>query len=83
MPHIATPSPPPTSQPAGRLARLSGEMAPLFVYGSLRFPEVLVALLDRVPSAHPPAQRVGASRRRVTTSTPRSFRPTVPHTVSC
>ncbi|ONI87973.1 hypothetical protein ALI22I_19660 [Saccharothrix sp. ALI-22-I] len=38
-----------TSQRAGRLDQLSGETAPLFVYGSLRFPEVLHTLLDRVP----------------------------------
>jgi gamma-glutamylcyclotransferase (GGCT)/AIG2-like uncharacterized protein YtfP len=33
-------------------------MAPLFVYGSLRFQEVLLALLDRVP-ASAPAQASG------------------------
>ncbi|MCC8247662.1 gamma-glutamylcyclotransferase family protein [Saccharothrix luteola] len=38
-----------TSQRAGRLGQISGEAATLFVYGSLRFPDVLRTLLDRVP----------------------------------
>lgn len=53
MPRIATHSHPVTSQRAGRLDQLSGETAPLFVYGSLRFPEVLHTLLDRVPPSTP------------------------------
>jgi gamma-glutamylcyclotransferase (GGCT)/AIG2-like uncharacterized protein YtfP len=49
MPRIATQSHRVTSQCAGPLDQLSGETAALFVYGSLRFPEVLRTLLDRVP----------------------------------
>lgn len=53
MPHTATHSPPTTSQSGGRLDQLSAETASLFVYGSLRFPDVLLALLDRVPTSTP------------------------------
>ncbi|MGW5218250.1 gamma-glutamylcyclotransferase family protein [Nocardia sp. NPDC004085] len=38
---------------AGRLARLFGPDHALFVYGTLQFPEVLTALLGRVPSLEP------------------------------
>lgn len=37
----------------GRLGRLSGSDHALFVYGTLQFPEVLTALLGRVPSLEP------------------------------
>ena len=39
--------------PATRSARLTGEPAALFAYGTLRFAEVLRALLDRVPALTP------------------------------
>jgi gamma-glutamylcyclotransferase (GGCT)/AIG2-like uncharacterized protein YtfP len=42
-----------TSRPYGRLDLLSEEPAALFVYGSLRFPDVLQALLDREPANRP------------------------------
>ncbi|SDC27352.1 gamma-glutamylcyclotransferase family protein [Actinokineospora iranica] len=58
MTHTATRLARPTSKPSGRLGQLSEDQEPLFVYGSLRFPEVLLALLDRVP-ANAPAQAQG------------------------
>jgi gamma-glutamylcyclotransferase (GGCT)/AIG2-like uncharacterized protein YtfP len=42
-----------TSQPSGRKDRLSVDPGALFVYGSLLFPEVLQALLHRVPDQSP------------------------------
>lgn len=38
---------------AGLKDRLSGDLAALFIYGSLLFPEVLRALLGRVPARVP------------------------------
>src|SRR4051794_21133301 len=58
MPHIAPRSPQPNSQASGRPDRLSVDPEALFVYGSLQFPEVLFALIDRVP-AHSPASAEG------------------------
>jgi gamma-glutamylcyclotransferase (GGCT)/AIG2-like uncharacterized protein YtfP len=59
---------PPTSRPSSRLAHLSEEPAALFAYGTLRFPDVLQTLLDRVPSTAPATVtgwRVAALRERV------------------
>lgn len=53
MPHTASHSPQTTSQPSGRKDRLSADPEALFVYGSLQFPEVLQALLGRVPDRTP------------------------------
>ncbi|GAA3214728.1 gamma-glutamylcyclotransferase family protein [Actinocorallia longicatena] len=58
MPHTEPHSPRQTSQPSGQKDRLSAAPDTLFVYGSLQFPEVLFALIDRVP-AHTPAQAAG------------------------
>ncbi|WP_433476772.1 gamma-glutamylcyclotransferase family protein [Spirillospora sp. CA-142024] len=55
MPHIEPRSPQPTSSPSGERERLSAGPEALFVYGSLRFPEVLFALIDRVPDREPAA----------------------------
>lgn len=41
------PSRPSTSPNSGRLARVSADPAPLFVYGTLLFPDVLRVLIDR------------------------------------
>lgn len=50
MPHTAIHSHQHSSWPSGRLDQLSEDPDPLlFVYGSLQFPEVLHALLGRVP----------------------------------
>jgi len=49
MPRTVTHSPQPTLRPFGRLDRLSVDPEALFVYGSLLFPEVLQAVLRRVP----------------------------------
>ena len=53
MPHTASPSHRTTSRPSGQRDRLSVDPDALFVYGSLLFPEVLQALLDRVPNRVP------------------------------
>lgn len=58
MPHTAPRSPQPASPGSGRKDRLSVSPEALFVYGSLQFPEVLLALIDRVPD-HNPAQTHG------------------------
>lgn len=42
-------------RPLGRLSRLGADPAALFAYGTLQFPEVLLALLDRVPEHTPGA----------------------------
>lgn len=68
MRHTGNHSPRPISSPCGRLDLLSEEPAALFVYGSLRFPEVLHVLLDRVPVNQPAAVagwRVAALRDHV------------------
>jgi gamma-glutamylcyclotransferase (GGCT)/AIG2-like uncharacterized protein YtfP len=51
MPHTVSRSHQATSQPSGQRDRLSVDPDALFVYGSLLFPEVLRALLDRVPDS--------------------------------
>ncbi|MBI1758274.1 MAG: gamma-glutamylcyclotransferase [Actinobacteria bacterium] len=53
MPPINAPSRPATSPTSGRLAPLSADPAPLFVYGSLLFPDVLRVLIDRDPTRYP------------------------------
>jgi gamma-glutamylcyclotransferase (GGCT)/AIG2-like uncharacterized protein YtfP len=53
MLHTATHSPQPTSRPSGPMDRLSADPEALFAYGSLLFPEVLRALLGRVPERTP------------------------------
>jgi hypothetical protein len=54
VPRTECPSPQPNSRFSGRLAPLSGVADPkLFVYGSLQFPEVLEALVGRVPTMTP------------------------------
>jgi gamma-glutamylcyclotransferase (GGCT)/AIG2-like uncharacterized protein YtfP len=53
VPHTAGASPRTTSRASGRLAQLSGDQEALFVYGTLLFPEVLSALLGRVPESEP------------------------------
>ncbi|MBL7495838.1 gamma-glutamylcyclotransferase [Frankia sp. CNm7] len=53
MPPTSSPSPRTTSPTSGRLAPVSADPAPLFVYGSLRFPEVLHVLIDRDPTRVP------------------------------
>ncbi|GLZ12392.1 hypothetical protein Acsp04_26270 [Actinomadura sp. NBRC 104425] len=55
MPRTGTHSPRPTSPGSGRTDRLSVDPEALFVYGSLQFPEVLFALIDRVPDHNPAA----------------------------
>jgi len=68
MRHTGNHSRRPISSPSGRLDLLSEEPAALFVYGSLRFPDVLQVLLDRVPANQPAAVsgwRVAALRDRV------------------
>ncbi|GAA2134642.1 hypothetical protein GCM10009727_28540 [Actinomadura napierensis] len=55
MPHTEPRSPRPTSPTSGRPDRLSVAPEALFVYGSLQFPEVLFALIDRVPDHEPAA----------------------------
>ena len=55
MPPTGIPSPPPSSWPSGRRDRLSADPEALFAYGTLRFPEVLRALLRRVPGRSPAA----------------------------
>jgi gamma-glutamylcyclotransferase (GGCT)/AIG2-like uncharacterized protein YtfP len=68
MRHTGNHSLRPISSPCGRLDLLSEEPAALFVYGSLRFPEVLRMLLDRVPANRPAAVtgwRVAALRDHV------------------
>lgn len=68
MRHTGNHSPRPISSPCGRLDLLSEEPAALFVYGSLRFSEVLRVLLDRVPARRPAAVtgwRVAALRDHV------------------
>ncbi|HEV7933056.1 MAG TPA: gamma-glutamylcyclotransferase family protein [Actinomadura sp.] len=57
MPHTAPRSPQPTSQPCGRTDRLSAAPEALFVYGSLQFPDVLIALIGRVPDHSPTAAK--------------------------
>jgi gamma-glutamylcyclotransferase (GGCT)/AIG2-like uncharacterized protein YtfP len=68
MPHTETRLPPKDSRHSGQQDRLSVGPEILFVYGSLLFPEVLTALLNRVP-AHEPAEadgwRVAALPNRV------------------
>src|SRR3982074_2116547 len=53
MPRTAIPSHQATSWPSGQRDRLSVDPDALFVYGTLLFPEVLQALLDRVPELIP------------------------------
>ena len=63
MPHTGTRSPQPTSPNSGPRDRLSVDPEALFVYGTLQFPDVLFALIDRVPDHEPAA----AEGWRVTT----------------
>jgi gamma-glutamylcyclotransferase (GGCT)/AIG2-like uncharacterized protein YtfP len=68
MPRTAIPSHQATSLPSGQRGRLSVDPDALFVYGTLLFPEVLHALLDRVPNQAPvsaPGWRVVALPGRV------------------
>lgn len=53
MPRIAPRSPRPSSKVSGRRDRLSAVPEALFAYGTLRSPDVLSALLDRVPDNSP------------------------------
>lgn len=53
MPHIATHSRRPSSRCSGQPDHLSADPEALFVYGSLRFPDVLNALLGRLPDRTP------------------------------
>src|SRR5712671_5682844 len=68
MPRTAIPSHQATSWPYGQRDRLSVDPDALFVYGTLLFPEVLRALLDRLPNRVPasaPGWRVVALPGRV------------------
>lgn len=68
MPPTEPRSPQPDSRLSGPLGQQSEERPALFVYGSLQFPEVLHALLDRVPESEPAVAigwRVAALRDRV------------------
>ncbi|GLY19390.1 gamma-glutamylcyclotransferase [Kineosporia rhizophila] len=47
MPPTSDPSRRPTSPASGRTAQVSADPAPLFVYGSLLFPDVVQVLIDR------------------------------------
>lgn len=63
MPNSATPQ-----HRRGRLDQMTDEPAALFAYGTLRFPDVLRTLLDRVPANSPATVdgwRVAALRERV------------------
>ncbi|NUP32982.1 MAG: gamma-glutamylcyclotransferase [Streptomycetaceae bacterium] len=53
MPLIGTPSHPRDSAGSTRADRRSADPDRLFVYGSLMFPEVLAALLGRIPDRSP------------------------------
>lgn len=53
MLHTEIPSLRATSRPSGRKDRLSVDPEALFVYGSLLFPDVVRALLHRVPDRSP------------------------------
>ncbi|WP_239382299.1 MULTISPECIES: gamma-glutamylcyclotransferase family protein [unclassified Frankia] len=53
MPSTPSPSPHTNSPSSGRLAPASADPAPLFVYGSLLFPDVLHVLIDRDPHRVP------------------------------
>lgn len=53
MPHTATRSPLTTSQLSGQTDRLSAAPDILFAYGTLRFRDVIGALLGRAPAALP------------------------------
>jgi gamma-glutamylcyclotransferase (GGCT)/AIG2-like uncharacterized protein YtfP len=53
MPPTAPLSHPPSSRLSGPLGQSSEDLAALFVYGTLQFPEVLEALLGRVPTTRP------------------------------
>ncbi|WP_083828549.1 gamma-glutamylcyclotransferase family protein [Parafrankia sp. EUN1f] len=55
MPPTHSPSPRTSSPAFGRLAPASADPAPLFVYGSLLFPDVLRVLIDRDPHRTPVA----------------------------
>ncbi|TYC18764.1 gamma-glutamylcyclotransferase [Actinomadura syzygii] len=57
MPHTEPRSPQLNSRPSGQQDRLSVDPEALFVYGSLQFPEVLFALIDRVPDHEPAAAK--------------------------
>src|SRR6266536_1417625 len=76
MPHTDSHSPRPNSPSSGRPDRLSVDPEALFVYGSLQFPEVLFALIDRVPDHEPAA----AEGWRVTTLPERVYPGLVPGT---
>src|ERR1700730_16745178 len=68
MPPTVTPSVHTTSQQSGRPDRLSVDPEALFVYGTLLFPEVIRALIDRVPNRVPasaPGWRLAALPGRV------------------
>ena len=53
MPSTPSPSARTSSPSSGRLAPVSADPAPLFVFGSLLFPDVLRALIDRDPHRVP------------------------------
>ncbi|MEX5634129.1 gamma-glutamylcyclotransferase family protein [Parafrankia sp. FMc2] len=53
MPSTPSPAPRTNSPNSGRLDPASADPAPLFVYGSLLFPDVLRALIDRDPHRVP------------------------------
>lgn len=55
MPHTGNHSPQPTSPTSGQRDCRSVDREALFVYGSLQFPDVLLALIDRVPDHEPAA----------------------------
>ncbi|GLY74399.1 gamma-glutamylcyclotransferase family protein [Actinoallomurus iriomotensis] len=57
MPRTGNHSPQPTSPNSGQRDRLSVAPEALFVYGSLQFPDVLFALIDRVPDHEPAAAK--------------------------
>jgi gamma-glutamylcyclotransferase (GGCT)/AIG2-like uncharacterized protein YtfP len=60
---MSHPAPGPAPAPSGGEGRLPPLPASLFAYGTLRFPDVLVALLGRVPDRSPaivPGRRVAA-----------------------
>jgi gamma-glutamylcyclotransferase (GGCT)/AIG2-like uncharacterized protein YtfP len=53
VPPTPSPSPHTSSPNSGRLALVSADPAPLFVFGSLLFPDVLRVLIDRDPHRVP------------------------------
>jgi hypothetical protein len=68
-------SPRPTWPSSGRLAHLSADPAPLFVYGSLLFPDVVRVLIDRDPHRQP----ITVNGWRITALADQVYPTLVPH----